>query len=136
MRTIRKVTLCPAFLLIIATTTYYGSALLAAPLPLALNEPAVALPEAKAGSEYNHEFHAEGGLQPLTWRLKQGELPPGMTLEASGKLRGTPTSARREPYSFFIEVSDSSQPPQTFSEAFTLTIRAAPLRILTAQTSS
>jgi putative Ig domain-containing protein len=130
MRTIRKITLCSAFLLLIA---HFGSALLAAPTTLILNEPATTLPEAKAGAEYSHQFQAEGGRPPLAWRVKEGDLPPEMKMEATGKLHGTPKSARNDPYKFVIEVSDSSQPPQTFSQAFTLTIQPAPLRIVTVQ---
>jgi hypothetical protein len=132
MRTIRKITLCSAFLLLIA---HFGPALLATPITLILNEPATTLPEAKAGAEYSHQLRAEGGLPPLAWRVKEGDLPPEMKLEVSGNLHGTPKSARHDPYKFVIEVSDSSQPPQTFSQAFTLTIQPAPLRIVTGQAS-
>src|SRR5262249_21131343 len=38
-------------------------------------------------------------------------------------------------YAFLIEVSDSSQPPQTFSQEFKLMVQAAPLRIVTGQAS-
>jgi putative Ig domain-containing protein len=136
MRTIRRIPFCSAFLLTILIAAYFVSALYAAPLPLTLNEPATTLPEAKAGSDYSHQFQAEGGLAPLTWRVKQGDLPAGIGLEASGKLHGKPAQARREPYSFVIEVSDSSQPPQSFSQTFVLAIQAAPLRIVTGQPSS
>src|SRR5262245_9335387 len=108
MRTIRKITICSAFLLLIA---HFGPALLATPITLILTEPATTLPEAKAGAEYSHQFRAEGGMPPLAWRVKEGDLPPDMTLEASGNLHGAPKSARRDPYKFVIEVSDSSQPP-------------------------
>jgi len=132
MLTIRKIILCSAFLLPIA---HFGPALLAAPITLILNEPATTLPEAKTGAEYSHQFRAEGGLPPLAWRVKEGDLPPEMKLEASGILHGTPKSVRHDPYKFVIEVSDSSQPPQTFSQAFTLTVQPAPLRIVTGQAS-
>lgn len=133
MRTIRRITLRSAFLLAIAIAAYFDSALLAAPLPLTLNEPATTLPEAKAGSDYSYQFQAEGGLPPLTWRVKQGDLPPGLTLDTTGKLHGTPTQPRREPYQFTIEVADSAQPPQNFAQEFALMIQPAPLRIVTAR---
>src|SRR5262245_49003764 len=90
-----------------------------------------ALPEAKAGAPYEYQIQAEGGLAPLVWKVAQGELPPGIRLEATGKLAGAPPRAMREAYRFDIEVSDSSQPPQKFSQAFLLMVKAAPLRIVT-----
>ena len=136
MRTISRITFRSAFLLAIAIAVHFDSTLLAAPLPLTINEPAMTLPEAKAGSDYSYQFQAEGGLPPLSWRVKQGDLPAGIRLDASGILHGKPAQARREPYSFVIEVSDSSQPPQSFSQTFVLAIQAAPLRIVTGRTSS
>ena len=88
-----------------------------------------ALPEAKVGATYEYQFQAEGGLAPFSWKIIQGELPPGVKLEATGKLSGAPTDARSEAYRFVIEVSDSSQPPQKFAQPFLLVLRAAQLRI-------
>jgi putative Ig domain-containing protein len=94
-------------------------------------EDVFALPEAKVGAPYEYQIQTEGGLAPLVWRVAQGELPPGVRLEATGRLVGAPTQPRREAYRFDVEVSDSSQPPQTFSQAFSLMVKAAPLRIVT-----
>ncbi len=91
---------------------------------------ALSLPEGKAGTEYEYQLTAEGGLPPLTWKLIEGDLPPGIKLEASGELRGTPVMPSRDPYGFVIEVSDSSQPRQVFSQPFALMIHAAPLRMV------
>jgi hypothetical protein len=94
-------------------------------------EDVFALPEAKVGAPYEYQIQTEGGLAPLVWRVAQGELPPGVKLEAAGRLVGAPTQPRREAYRFDVEVSDSSQPPQTFSQTFSLMVKAAPLRIVT-----
>src|SRR5262245_22933361 len=94
-------------------------------------EDVFALPEAKVGAPYEYQIQTEGGLAPLVWRVTQGELPPGVRLEATGRLVGAPTQPRREAYRFDVEVSDSSQPPQTFSQTFSLMVKAAPLRIVT-----
>ncbi|HEV2664028.1 MAG TPA: hypothetical protein VG324_03915, partial [Blastocatellia bacterium] len=94
-------------------------------------EDVFSLPEAKVGAPYEYQIQAEGGLAPLVWKVAQGELPPGIRLEATGKLVGAPTQAMREAFRFDIEVSDSSQPPQKFSQAFLLMVKAAPLRIVT-----
>lgn len=88
------------------------------------------LPAATAGVEYEYSFQSTGGLAPLFWRVAQGELPSGLSLEPRGKLRGIAARAQRESYSFVIEVSDSSTPPQKFSQPFLMFVRAAPLRIV------
>ncbi|MDX2030332.1 MAG: Ig domain-containing protein [Blastocatellia bacterium] len=90
-----------------------------------------ALDEGNVGKPYEHTFQAEGGLAPFRWKVVLGNLPPGVILESDGKLSGTPTQAQQSPYRFVVEVADSSQPPQTFAQAFSLTIKAAPLRIKT-----
>src|SRR5215831_13819977 len=90
------------------------------------------LPSGRDGAEYSYRFNSEGGLAPLTWRVVQGELPPGLALRPTGILAGLPTPSRRQAYTFAVEVSDSSHPPQRFQQGFTLTINAAALRILPA----
>lgn len=108
-----------------------GGVLLASPQPLAIGQEPFALPEAKVGVEYEHQFQSEGGLAPLTWRVTEGSLPPGTKLEPSGKLHGMPTQAQRDGYAFMMEVSDSSKTPQRATMPFVLVVRAAPLRIIT-----
>src|SRR5262245_2870934 len=100
--------------------------------PVIIQE-APSLPEARVGVNYQYQFQTEGGLAPLMWRVLRGSLPPGMTLEPSGRLRGAPLQAQREPYRFVIEVSDSAQTPQRFSQEFQLLVNAAPLRIVVNQ---
>jgi hypothetical protein len=94
------------------------------------DENALSLPPGAVGAEYQYQFQTEGGLAPFTWRVISGELPPGIRLEPSGKLIGAPARAQREAYSFVVEVSDDSQPPQKFAQPFLLLIKAAPLRIV------
>jgi hypothetical protein len=89
-----------------------------------------ALPEGKVGVAYEFHIQTGGGLEPLQWKVVQGELPPGIELLPSGTLRGVPASPRREPFQFTVEVSDSSQPPQSFAQRFSLLVSTAPLRIL------
>jgi len=100
--------------------------------PVIIQE-APSLPEARVGENYQYQFQTEGGLAPLMWSVLRGSLPPGMTLEPSGRLRGAPLQAQREPYRFVIEVSDSAQTPQRFSQEFQLVVNAAPLRIVVNQ---
>lgn len=96
---------------------------------------ALPLPDGKAGQSYEYQLRTEGGLSPLTWRVVGGELPLGISLEPSGKLKGVPTIPRIGAYSFVIEVSDSSPTPQRFAQSFLLMIQAAPLRIVNATPS-
>ena len=89
------------------------------------------LPDGRVGQSYEYQLRSEGGLPPLIWRVVSGELPAGISLEPSGKLKGVPTTPRRDAFGVVIEVSDSSQTPQTFAQPFLLMIQAAPLRIVT-----
>ena len=90
----------------------------------------MSLPRGQVGAPYSAELKTEGGLAPLTWRIPSGELPPGLRLLATGKIEGTPTAARSEPYVLELSVSDSSTPPQTAVQRFSIVIVAPPLRIV------
>ena len=91
---------------------------------------ALPLPNGKVGQGYEYELGTEGGLPPFAWRVVSGELPPGISLETSGKLKGVPSVPRREAYSFAVEVSDSSQPSRRAERHCLLRIEAAPLRVV------
>lgn len=88
---------------------------------------ALSLPDGRVGQSYEYQLRTEGGLPPFTWKVVGGELPAGLSLDASGKLKGIPTVPRREAYSFIIEVSDASQHAEM---PCLLMIQAAPLRIV------
>jgi hypothetical protein len=83
---------------------------------------------------YSEEVTAEGGLTPYTWRLANGELPPGLYVSSGGKIEGTPTVAKSEAYIFELSVSDSSPTVQTDVKRFSMMIAAAPLHIIGAAT--
>jgi hypothetical protein len=91
---------------------------------------AFALPKATAGTNYQFTLRAEGGQPPFKWSLVEGELPPGMELQSSGALRGTPTVPRALAFEFTLQVSDSSEPPLTDAHRFALVVAPAPLRIV------
>jgi hypothetical protein len=63
------------------------------------------------GAPYNHFLSTDNGTGPFTWSLLDGALPPGMSVESTGAIDGTPTADG--PYSFGLQVKDSSNPPQT-----------------------
>ena len=87
---------------------------------------AYALPEAKAGAAYEFPIRTEGGQPPFRWSIVEGDLPPGIELQASGTLRGTPTAARSQAYEFTLQVSDSSEPAQTYAQKFAVVVAPAP----------
>jgi hypothetical protein len=65
-----------------------------------------ALPPAEVNASYMYMFSAQGGTPPYTWAYVSGDLPPGLTLGADGKLSGTPTSNLLPQYVFVVSVSD------------------------------
>src|SRR5262249_11705115 len=71
---------------------------------------------------------ATGGVGPYTFAVTGGALPPGLALDASGLLSGTPTQAGT--FSFTVQATDSSPAPGPFvgTRDYTLTVASvAPL---------
>ncbi len=64
------------------------------------------LPNAEPSYVYSSALSATGGVQPLTWSVASGTLPPGISLNSGGTLYGTPTAGGT--FSFTVEVTDSS----------------------------
>ena len=85
------------------TTTAVFSITLSPSGPLAVSS--TALPGGTEGSSYSGELQASGGMGPFVWTLASGALPPGLTLDPSGTVAGTPTSTGTA--SFTVAVSDS-----------------------------
>ncbi|MGE5111299.1 MAG: Ig domain-containing protein [Acidobacteriaceae bacterium] len=82
------------------------------------------LPNGVAGSAYDTRFVAEGGRLPYAWKIVEGDLPPGMELDArSGALQGIPTSAGE--FHFSVALEDASQPRNAVQRKYTLVITAA-----------
>ena len=70
------------------------------------------LPSGEVGAGYNQQPLASGGIQPYTFSISAGALPPGVTLTTStGVLSGSPTAAGT--YSFTYTATDFSIPPKT-----------------------
>ena len=77
------------------------------------------LPYGTAGTPYSTTLQASGGTAPYTWSFPiASPPPPGLTLNGTGVLSGTPTSAGT--YSFYANVSDSAG--HGASSQFTITI--------------
>ncbi len=73
---------------------------------------------------YGDQFAATGGIQPYTWSITAGSLPPGITLTPStGALTGAPTSMGT--FNFTAKVTDSSSPTQSVTANLSITVNAA-----------
>lgn len=91
------------------------------PLRIATNE----LPEGVLGESYREVVVAVGGLRPYDVRVREGRLPPGITLQ-DGVLVGTPSALGT--FDVTLEVSDGNL-AATFAE-YAITIRDVPVPVL------
>jgi hypothetical protein len=82
------------------------------------------------GSPYSATLTTSGGTAPLTMSLAGGNLPPGLTFNAStGVISGTPTAAGT--YNFVVQARDSSNVPYTATanESITIVTAVSPLTV-------
>jgi Putative Ig domain len=86
-------------------------------------------PVGETGKAYNWSFTGAGGCGPALpyqYRVLDGAPPPGLRLEKSGLVDGTPTQAGS--YSFWVELSDQNPPsaswcvPATAQREFTIKV--------------
>ncbi|HWG58038.1 MAG TPA: Ig domain-containing protein [Candidatus Acidoferrales bacterium] len=69
---------------------------------------------------YSATLSASGGVPPYTW-TNISSLPPGLNLDTSGVISGTPEpQGYVQGSTFMVEVTDSSSPPQTSSATLSL----------------
>lgn len=89
------------------------------------------LPNGTTGAAYSQTLAATGGVQPYSWSISVGNLPAGLTLNAStGAITGTPTATGTS--SFTVQITDSQTPTHaTATKALSITIAAPPLSITT-----
>ena len=87
------------------------------PLPLEITNQSSTLAPGTVGSSYATSLFANGGVQPYTWAIIAGQLPPGLTLSGN-VISGTPTA--RGTFVFTARVSDSTG-AQT-SREFSITV--------------
>jgi hypothetical protein len=71
--------------------------------------------------DYTFDFVVQGGLAPYGFQIREGQLPPGLSLE-NGTINGTPTRTGR--YRFTLQVSDANLSQAI--ENFTLEVTEAP----------
>ena len=77
------------------------------PLPLVITSGSCC-PDGTIGVAYHTNFFADGGVQPYTWSISSGQLPPGLTLDrrAPAGISGTPTTAGT--FTFTVTVTDKA----------------------------
>jgi hypothetical protein len=72
-----------------------------------------ALPPANIGHPYEATIQAIGGTPPLQFLVTRGVLPPGIRLQPSGMLIGTPRAAGN--YTFTVSIADATRKTVTAS---------------------
>ncbi len=77
------------------------------PLPLVITSGSCC-PDGTVGTAYHTNFFADGGVQPYTWSIPSGQLPPGLTVDkrVPAGLSGTPTTAGT--FTFTVAVTDKT----------------------------
>jgi hypothetical protein len=81
------------------------------------------LPAGQVNSAYTTSLSGTGGTPAYSWTLQSGQLPPGVTLNASsGAIAGTPSQAGS--YSFTVKLTDSGNPAQTSVANLSINIAA------------
>jgi len=79
------------------------------------------LPNTYPHGPYQVAFQARGNYVPvLRWKVEQGALPPGITLEENGVLRGE--AQRAGEFSFVISVRDGGQPQQAVQRGYSIKV--------------
>ncbi|HUB34355.1 MAG TPA: putative Ig domain-containing protein, partial [Bryobacteraceae bacterium] len=84
------------------------------------------------GTAYSASLTASGGSGGYSWSVTSGSLPGGLSLNSSGTISGTPTTAATS--NFTVTVTDSSK--STTSQALSITINYPPLTITTSSLAS
>jgi hypothetical protein len=77
------------------------------PLPLMITS-GPCCPDGTVGTAYHTNFFASGGVQPYTWSISAGQLPPGLTLDPKppAGLSGIPATAGT--FTFTVTVTDKA----------------------------
>jgi Putative Ig domain len=83
------------------------------------------LPTGFPNYPYSTSISTTGGVRPFTFSIVSGSLPPGLSLNtANGLISGTPIAANSTPYTFTIQVTDSTLPTsQLQQESLSISIQ-------------
>jgi len=82
------------------------------------------------GSAYTHALVASGGASPYTFQVIGGALPDGLSMDADGRITGTPTVAGSFPLTVRVTDSSTGTGPFTAQHQYTLQV-TAPQIVLT-----
>ena len=78
---------------------------------------------AKENERYADTIRVSGGASPYTWSIISGTLPTGLILNSStGYISGTPAKGSTGSYSVTIQATDSSVPPLSGQQGFSMTV--------------
>ncbi len=81
------------------------------------------LPPAQVNQSYSQTLLVNEATSPV-WSLKNGSLPPGLTLSSSGTISGTPSQLG--PYGFSVAATDTSTGAATANVGLTIQVLADP----------
>ncbi len=111
-----------------STPTQSVTANLSITVNAALTITTPSLPSGNVGAQYPSTVSAAGGIEPYTWSIISGNVPPGLTPTNSNDMlsfSGQPTTAGT--YTFTAQVSDSETSPASVSNSYTVVINSQPM---------
>jgi hypothetical protein len=76
------------------------------------------VPQGQQGETYGEMFSATGGSTPYSWTISAGSAPPGISMNSSGDLAGTPSTVGT--FNFTVTVTDATS--KTASGTFAMTV--------------
>ncbi len=82
------------------------------------------LPDGQVGNPYTRSVNAIGGLQPYTFSVTGGALPPGLQLDSRGIILGVPQQTGS--YAFTLTVADNNVVVGPITASRTYTVRIEP----------
>ena len=83
------------------------------------------LPPGSIGQAYSQQVQTIGGIAPLTWSISAGTLPPGLTLNPTGVISGTPIVPPGTS-SFTVRVQDAGGQADTQALSIVINLFNAP----------